>query len=116
MKVEISVPEVVSIFKEIQEHPENLFEMIRADIRQSVGDYLSWMMDAELTHFLGRDRYERKMEVPVNHRNGSYDRAFTLKGVGEVDVKVPRDREGEFKTRYYRAASDMKMRSKKICA
>jgi putative transposase len=98
MKVEISVPEVVSIFKEIQERPENLFEMIRADIRQSVGEYLSSMMDVELTHFLGRDRYERKRDVPANHRNGSYDRTFTLKGVGEVGVKVPRDRQGEFKT------------------
>lgn len=99
MKVEISVPEVVSIFKEIQERPEELFEMIRADIRQSVGDYLSSMMDAELTHFLGRGRYERNPVVRTNHRNGSYDRTFTLKGVGEVGVKVPRDREGEFKTR-----------------
>lgn len=98
MKVEISVPEVVSIFKEIQDRPENLFEMIRAEIRQNVGNYLSSIMDAELTRFLGRDRYERKMDLPANHRNGSYDRTFTLKGVGEVGVKVPRDREGEFKT------------------
>lgn len=98
MKVEISVPEVLSIFKEIQDRPENLFEMIRAEIRQNVGNYLSSIMDAELTRFLGRDRYERKMDLPANHRNGSYDRTFTLKGVGEVGVKVPRDREGEFKT------------------
>ena len=98
MKVDISVPEVVSIFKEIQGRPENLFEMIRAEIRQNVGNYLSSIMDAELTRFLGRDRYERKMDLPANHRNGSYDRTFTLKGVGEVGVKVPRDREGEFKT------------------
>ena len=98
MKMDISVPEVVSIFKEIQDRPENLFEMIRAEIRQNVGNYLSSIMDAELTRFLGRDRYERKMDLPANHRNGSYDRTFTLKGVGEVGVKVPRDREGEFKT------------------
>jgi len=98
MKVEISVPEVLSIFKEIQDRPENLFEMIRAEIRQNVGNYLSSIMDAELTRFLGRERYERKMDLPANHRNGSYDRTFTLKGVGEVGVKVPRDREGEFKT------------------
>jgi len=98
MKVELSVPEAVRIFKEIQKGPEELFEMIRADIRQSVGNYLSSMMNAELTHFLGRERYERKIELPRNHRNGSYGRTFTLKGVGEVGVKVPRDREGEFET------------------
>jgi putative transposase len=97
MKVEISVPEVVSIFKEIQEQPEKLFEMIRFDIRETVGEYLTAMMNAELTHFLGRGPYERGGK-DSNHRNGSYDRDFTLKGIGEVQVKVPRDRKSEFKT------------------
>lgn len=32
MKMEISAPEIVSIFKEIKEQPEQLYEMIRADI------------------------------------------------------------------------------------
>ena len=44
MKVEISVPEVVSIFKEILEQPERLFEMIRVEIRENVGEYLSELM------------------------------------------------------------------------
>jgi putative transposase len=97
MKVEISVPEVVSIFKEIQEQPERIFDMIRVEIRENVGEYLSRLMDMELTHFLGRDRYER-VEGEVNHRNGSYGRNFTLKGIGDVQVEVPRDRQGDFKT------------------
>jgi putative transposase len=97
MKVEISVPEVVEIFKEIQEQPERIFEMIRFDIRETVGQYLTAMMNAELTHFLGRKPYERG-RGEVNHRNGSYDRNFTLKGIGEVDVRVPRDRKGAFTT------------------
>lgn len=97
MKLEISVPEVVEIFKEIQEQPERLFEMIRVDIRESVGHYLTQIMNTELTHFLGRAPYERDQN-DTNHRNGSYDRAFTLKGVGEVQVRVPRDRKAEFKT------------------
>ncbi|MBW2083096.1 MAG: transposase, partial [Deltaproteobacteria bacterium] len=47
-------------------------------------------MDMELTDFLGRGRYER-VDGESNHRNGSYGRRFTLKGIGEVDVKVPMD-------------------------
>lgn len=97
MKLDISVPEVVSIFKEIQEQPEILYEMIRSDIRETIGQYLSVLMDAELTHFLGRKRYERR-QGDVNHRNGSYDRNFTLKGIGEIGVQVPRDRKGNFRT------------------
>ena len=77
MKVEVSVPEVVDIFKEIQKGPEKLFEMIRVDMRETVGEYISNLMDAELTRFLGRERYER-VEGEVNHRNGSYGRNFTL--------------------------------------
>ncbi|MFH1629378.1 MAG: IS256 family transposase [Pseudomonadota bacterium] len=97
MKVEISVPEVVSVFKEIQEQPERIFEMIRVEVRENVGEYLSKLMDMELTRFLGRERYEHRQE-DIDHRNGSYGRNFTLKGIGEVQVEVPRDRKGEFKT------------------
>jgi len=97
MKVEISVPEVLSIFNEIQEQPEKIFKMIRVEIRDNVGQYLSKLMDMERTQFLERERYEHG-QGDVNHRNGSYDRSFTLKGIGEVQVEVPRDRKGEFKT------------------
>ena len=54
MKVEISVPEIVEIFNEIQQQPERLFEMIRFNIQETVGQYLTALMNAELTHFLGR--------------------------------------------------------------
>lgn len=97
MKVDISVPEVVEIFNEIEKYPNRLFDMIRVEIRERVGKYLTQIMRAELTHFLGRDSYERGCEA-VNHRNGSYDRNFTLKGIGEVNVKVPRDRNAQFKS------------------
>ena len=97
MKLEVSVPELVEVFKEIQKQPEQIFEMIRLDVKEIVGDYMTAMMGAELTHFLGREPYARS-QGDVNHRNGSYDRNFTLKGIGEVEVKVPRDRKGEFTT------------------
>ncbi|MGD9032499.1 MAG: IS256 family transposase [Desulfobacteraceae bacterium] len=97
MNVEITVPEVVEIFKEIQAVPEKLFEMMRLDIRKIAGDYLSALMASELSAHLGRGRYER-CKVEFNHRNGSYPRKFTIKGIGEVGVKVPRDRNATFKT------------------
>lgn len=99
MKLELSVPEVVEIIKGIQEQPERLFEMIRVDIRESVGGFLSQLMRGELEHFLGRAPYERaEGQEQANYRNGSYERHFTLKGIGEVRVEVPRDRNGEFRT------------------
>ena len=97
MKVEISVPEIVSVFKEIQQQPERIYEIIRTEVRENVGQYLSRLMDTELTHFLGRERYEHS-QGDVNHRNGSYDRGFTLKGIGKVNVNIPRDRKCDFNT------------------
>lgn len=97
MKMEITVTEALELINEIRKHPGNLFEMIRADVKQSVSRYMSELMDVELTDFLGRERYER-VEGKCNHRNGSYPRKYTLKGIGEVSVLIPRDRNGEFET------------------
>jgi putative transposase len=97
MKMEISVAEAVEMINEIRQQPDELFEMIRADVKENVGQYLSALMETELTGFLGRGRYER-VEGEINHRNGSYGRKYTLKGIGEVGVNVPRDRNGEFST------------------
>ena len=97
MKLEITVAEALELINGIRNQPGNLFEMIRADVKQSVGQYMSELMDVELTDFLGRDRYQR-ISGKCNHRNGSYARKYTLKGIGEVAVQVPRDRKGEFET------------------
>jgi putative transposase len=97
MRMELSVTEVVELINQVRHEPESLFEMIRTNVQETVGQYLSTLMDVELTEFLGRARYERSNTDP-NHRNGSYPREFTLKGIGKVGVKVPRDRKSEFKT------------------
>lgn len=97
MKLDVSVAEAVDLIKEIREQPEGLFEMIRVNVKESVGQYLSELMETELSGFLGRGRYQRS-KGESNHRNGSYNRRYTLKSIGEVSVKVPRDREGRFKT------------------
>jgi len=83
--------------KEIQENPARIFEMLTMNVRKDVGAYLTNLMKAELTHVLGRGDYERSKGNP-NHRNGSYPRNFCIKGIGEVAVNVPRDRNGEYQT------------------
>jgi len=98
MEIRVSVTEVAQIFKEIQESPGKIFEMVRLNIKEDVGKYLSNLMNTELTYFLGRDKYERK-RGGKNYRNGNYCRNFCIKGVGDVEVKVPRDRKCKFETR-----------------
>lgn len=60
--------------------------------------YLTELIEEEVTEYLVREHYERSGETK-NHRNGSYQREFTLKGIGPVDVNVPRDRDGGFTTK-----------------
>lgn len=38
--METSVPEVVNVFKEIQEQPQKIFEMIRFEVREVMGALL----------------------------------------------------------------------------
>ena len=57
-------------------------------------------MDAELTHHLGRQKYER-LAGRSNHRNGGYQRRFCIKGIGDVGVKVPRTATEPFRHRYF---------------
>jgi len=97
MKICLSVTEMRKVFKEMQAQPERIFEMIRTEMNQGVGEYLSELMRTELSHFLGREPYERK-GGETNHRNGFYERRFAMKRFGEVRVEVPRDREGEFRS------------------
>ena len=60
MKIEINVPEVVSLFKEILVRWEKILEMVGLNVREMVGKHLSEVMSGELTHFLGREPYERE--------------------------------------------------------
>ena len=85
------------LIDEIHALPGNFFHMIRVNAQDTSDQYLSALMDQELTHFLDSERYDR-CEGGSNPRNGSYSANITLKGIGEVSVKSPPDTKGEFST------------------
>ena len=62
-----------------------------------LGDMLTEMMKGELTNELGYGRYESKGRNSGNSRNGNYARKIKS-SQGEIDVEVPRDRQGEYKS------------------
>jgi hypothetical protein len=53
MKISLSVTELTKVFKEMQAQPERILEVIRTEMNQGVGEYLSELMRTELSHFLG---------------------------------------------------------------
>ena len=66
---------------------------VKQKIRDLIQQTLQEALEAELEEFLGYSKYERSEND--NYRNG-----YTLKtvktDVGEVEIKTPRDRKGEF--------------------
>ncbi len=56
---------------------------------------LERILDAELTMHLKYDKYQVSKENEDNSRNG-YSSKTVLTGEEEIDLKIPRDRRGEF--------------------
>ena len=101
MNMESNVPEVQVMFKELMEAPEKMFEMFRIDMKQACERAVTELIKTELTHFLGREKYERKplSNKKKNYRNGNYKRNYTVKNVGELEIEIARDRNGEFNSK-----------------
>ena len=95
----VKMSDVMDFFCRIKENPATLFEEIRENITVKVADFLNGLMGVEITLFLGRGPYERGIvEVKKNYRNGYSERTYCAKGIGKLSVRVPRDRNGEFRT------------------
>ena len=97
MELKVSVSGAIALIKEVENVPAKIQEYIGMDIQKEVGTFLTSLMDQELTHHVGREKYERKEGVP-DYRNGSYTRTFCIKGIGDVQVSMPRDRDGDFQS------------------
>jgi putative transposase len=100
LKIQLSIPEMKAQMQAIQEmalDPMGTLSSLVEDFRGGFEHWLRELMQAELTLHLGRDRYERK-PGSSNHRNGYRTRQFTVKSLGTLQLRVPRDREGSFAT------------------
>jgi putative transposase len=97
MELKVSVSEAIALIKEVENVPAKILEYIGMNIQKEVGTFLTSLMDQELTHHVGREKYERKEGV-TDYRNGSYTRTFCIKGIGDVQVSMPRDRDGDFQS------------------
>jgi len=97
MELKVSVSEAMALIKEVENVPAKILEYIGMNIQKEVGAFLANLMDKELTDHVGRERYERKDGLK-DYRNGSYTRTFCIKGIGDVEIRVPRDRDGDFQS------------------
>ncbi len=98
MKIELKVKELKEICKLIPREPEEVLKLIRNNLPRAIGEYLSGLIPLEPEQLLGRKPYERQ-QSEGNHGHGYYRRRFSLKGIGEVLVRVALHRQSKFRTR-----------------
>lgn len=58
-------------------------------------DVIQNLLEAEMEQHLGRSKYKRRDVSADNYRNG-YNEKTIKNSLGEVEIDVPRDRNGEF--------------------
>lgn len=90
MKIVVRIADVVALAKRFEQSPALAMREVVTEMREGVRDVLERVMAAEIELFLGRG------EEVGNKRNGFVSRAYGIKGVGTVKLRVPRDRAGRF--------------------
>ncbi len=65
-------------------------------VRSEIESCLNFLLKTELTNFLDYEPYDTNGYNTGNSRNGYYARTITTR-YGDIEVQIPRDRNGEFK-------------------
>jgi putative transposase len=90
MKLVIKVQDAVTLARRFKESPREAMQSLVVRLREELATTLERVMESELELFLGEPG------EATNKRNGFRERTFVIKGLGEVRVRVPRDRAGRF--------------------
>ena len=68
---------------------------VESKLKQSFGKVIQSMLEEEMNEYLGHEKYEYSKENKTNYRNGSSTKKVKS-NLGELEIKIPRDRNGEF--------------------
>jgi putative transposase len=93
MKIVVKVNDIVELAKRFRAEPQTAMREVITQVRNVVTETLEQVMDAEIDLVLGENK------ETGNKRNGYTLRSFSIKGIGEIAVKVPRDRKGTFESK-----------------
>ncbi len=62
--------------------------------------WINSLLEAEREEFLGRSRHQPLDGEHDNYRNGYRPRKINFFGLGRIDLRIPRDRKGEFESEW----------------
>ena len=101
LELKFNPKELKDYVKSMPNIKDQIFDILRMDVKEVATDFINGIMETEFELFLGREKHQRQSLVSVterNYRNGHYQRSFMVKGLGRLAIKVPRDRKGHYKT------------------
>ncbi|MEK7703763.1 MAG: IS256 family transposase [Myxococcota bacterium] len=93
MKLVVKVHDVVALAKRFEASPATALRELREHVQQGARQVLEQVMNAEIELFLGQDAEAN------NKRNGYRSHTLVLKGIGTLNLRVPRDRMGRFESK-----------------
>ena len=91
MRVELSIPEAQRLLQEYAHNRGSALDAVSKEFRNIAANVVNQLLNLELSLFLGSS------ESKGNRRNGYRRvREYCFKGVGGIEVRSPRDRDGKF--------------------
>ena len=93
IKVEINLPEIATTLETFASNRKKAFEILVAEVKESVTVAINALMKHEIEVFLGQPTQAQ------NKLNGYRVREYAIKGFGAIRVKLPRDRNGAFSSK-----------------
>ncbi len=101
LELKFNPNELKDYVKTLPNIKDQIFDIVRMDVKEVATDFLNNLMQTEFELFIGREKHQRQSLISVterNYRNGHYQRSFAVKGLGRLAIKVPRDRLGKYRT------------------
>lgn len=79
----------------VKENNLKTMDDVQAALKELFAETLQSMLEAEIDTQLGYEKHDVKSKATTNSRNGKSKKTVTSE-YGEVEIAVPRDRQGEF--------------------
>lgn len=90
VKIEVNFPEIVKTLETFSVNRKKAFGDIVNSFSFAISESFNALLNHEMEIFLGSE------DQSDNKLNGYYARKYAIKGLGSINLKVPRDRKGAF--------------------
>lgn len=90
MKLTIRVQDIVSLVKQFETSPTEALCVLKTHMQAGAKQIIERVLESEIELFLGQSGQSE------NKRNGYITRQFAFKGIGALELRVPRDRQCQF--------------------